>query len=58
MRRVAHIIPQAWGNDAFARLVGHGASIAAILPQLGVLAAYAALLLSLPTWRLRRVLSG
>ena len=31
---------------------------AAILPQLGVLAVYAALLLSLPTWRLRRVLSG
>jgi hypothetical protein len=28
MRRVAHITPQAWGNDAFARLVGHGASIA------------------------------
>ena len=42
MRRVAHITPQAWGNDAFARLVGHGASIAGILPQLGVLAAYAA----------------
>jgi ABC-2 type transport system ATP-binding protein len=49
--------PQAWGNDAFARLVGHGASIAGILPQLGVLAAYAAVLLTLAAWRLRRVLS-
>ena len=57
-RRVAHIIPQAWGNDAFTRLVGHGAPIAAILPQSGVLAVYAALPLSLPTWRLRPVLSG
>jgi ABC-2 type transport system permease protein len=46
MRRVAHATPQAWGNDAFARLVGHGASIAGILPQLGVLAAYAAVLLA------------
>ncbi|HTQ94672.1 MAG TPA: ABC transporter permease [Streptosporangiaceae bacterium] len=58
MRRVAHITPQAWGNDAFARLVGHGASITGILPQLGVLAAYAAVLLTLAAWRLRRVLSG
>ena len=58
MRRVAHITPQAWGNDAFARLVGHGASITGILPQLGVLAAYAAVLLALATWRLRRVLAG
>src|SRR6266700_8150283 len=58
MRRVAHVTPQAWGNDAFARLVGHGASIAGILPQLGGLAAYAAVLLTLASWRLRRVLSG
>jgi ABC-2 type transport system permease protein len=58
MRRVAHATPQAWGNDAFARLVGHGASIAGILPQLGVLAAYAAVLLTLAAWQLRRVLSG
>jgi ABC-2 type transport system permease protein len=56
MRRVAHITPQAWGNDAFSRLVGHGASIGGILPQLGVLAAYAAVLLALAAWRLRRVL--
>jgi ABC-2 type transport system permease protein len=56
MRRVAHITPQAWGNDAFARLVGHGASVAGILPQLGVLAAYAVALLALASWRLRRVL--
>ena len=58
MRRVAHITPQAWGNDAFAKLVGHSASIAGIAPQLGILAAYAAVLLTLAAWRLRRVLSG
>jgi ABC-2 type transport system permease protein len=56
MKRVAHITPQAWGNDAFDKLVGHGASITGILPQLGVLALYAAVLLTLAAWRLRRVL--
>jgi ABC-2 type transport system permease protein len=58
MRQVAHITPQAWGNDAFAKLVGHGASIVGILPQLGILAAYAIVLLVLAAWRLRRVLSA
>jgi linearmycin/streptolysin S transport system permease protein len=56
MKHVAHITPQAWANDAFAKLVGHGASITGILPQLGVLAAFAVALLALATWRLRRVL--
>jgi ABC-2 type transport system permease protein len=56
MKHIAHITPQAWGNDAFARLVGHGAAITGILPQLGVLAAFAAVLLTLATWRLRRAL--
>jgi ABC-2 type transport system permease protein len=58
MRKVAHITPHAWANDAFTKLIGHGASIGDILPQLGVLAGYAAVLLILATWRLRRVLSA
>jgi linearmycin/streptolysin S transport system permease protein len=56
MRRIAHLTPHAWGNDAFAKLVGDGAGLTAILPQLAVLAAFAAVLLALGTWRLRRVL--
>jgi ABC-type multidrug transport system permease subunit len=56
MKRVAHLTPQAWGNDAFTQLLGHHAAVTAILPQLGILAAYAAVLLALATWRLRRVL--
>jgi ABC-2 type transport system permease protein len=56
VRRIAHITPQAWGNDAFAKLIGHGASITGILPQLGALAAYAVVLLALAAWRLRQVL--
>jgi ABC-2 type transport system permease protein len=58
VRRVAHITPQAWGNDAFAKLVGHGAPITGIWPQLGALAAFAAVLLGLAAWRLRRVLTA
>ncbi len=56
MRTVAHITPHAWANDAFSKLIAHGASIGAILPQLGILAAYAAVLLVAATWRLRRAL--
>jgi ABC-2 type transport system permease protein len=58
VRRVAHVTPQAWGNDAFAKLIGHGASITGIWPQLGALAAFAVVLLGLAAWRLRRVLSA
>jgi ABC-2 type transport system permease protein len=58
VRRIAHITPQAWGNDAFAKLAGHGASITGIWPQLGVLAVFALVLLGLAAWRLRRVLSA
>ncbi len=58
MRRIAHVTPQAWGNDAFAKLAGHGAGLTGVLPQLGVLAAYAVVLLALAAWRLRRVLLG
>jgi ABC-2 type transport system permease protein len=57
MQTIAHITPHAWANDAFAQLIANGASITSILPQLGVLAAYAAVILALATWRLRRVLT-
>jgi ABC-2 type transport system permease protein len=56
LKTVAHITPHAWANDAFAKLIGDGATISGILPQLGVLACYAVVLLTLATWRLRRVL--
>jgi ABC-2 type transport system permease protein len=56
LRTIAHITPHAWANDAFAKLIGNGATIGGIWHQLGVLAIYAAVLLALATWRLRRVL--
>jgi ABC-2 type transport system permease protein len=58
VRRIAHVTPQAWGNDAFAKLAVPGASITGIGPQLGALAAFAVVLLALAAWRLRRVLTA
>lgn len=58
MQTIARVTPHAWANDAFLQLVGNGVGPAAILPQLGVLAAYAVVLIALATWRLRRVLTA
>jgi ABC-2 type transport system permease protein len=58
MRTVAHFTPHAWANDAFLALIGHGASIGGIATKLAVLAGYAAVLMALATWRLRRVLTA
>lgn len=54
LRTIAHITPHAWAYDAFAKIQRHGASLVDILPQLGVLAAMAAVLLVAGTWTLRR----
>lgn len=54
LRTVAHLTPHAWAYDAFAKIQRHGAGLADILPQLGVLAAMATGLLVLGTWALRR----
>lgn len=58
MRDVAHVTPHAWANDAFAELVRRDGGLFDILPELGVLAAMAAAVLALATWRLRRSLTS
>ncbi len=58
MKQVAHVTPHAWANDAFNQLVVHSASLVQILAPLGVLAAYAVVLLGAASWRLRRVLAA
>lgn len=57
MQRVAQFTPHAWAIDAFAELVRHDAGVVDILPQLGVLALFAVVLLGLATWRLRAVIT-
>ncbi|MDN5790440.1 MAG: ABC transporter permease [Micrococcales bacterium] len=54
LRTVAHVTPHAWAYDAFAAIQRHHASLVDILPELGVLAAMALVLLALGTWALRR----
>jgi ABC-2 type transport system permease protein len=53
LQKVAHITPHAWAVDGFAKLVQEGGGVVDILPELGVLAAYAVVLLLVASWRLR-----
>lgn len=53
MRAVGHVTPHAWAMDAWASLVEDGAGLAGIGRPLAVLAAYAAVLFGLGTYRLR-----
>ncbi|MBE7325042.1 ABC transporter permease [Nocardioides sp. Y6] len=57
MRRVANAVPHAWGSEAFADLQRRGGGLVDIAPELGVLAAMAAVLLALGAWSLRRSLA-
>lgn len=53
MQTVAHVTPHAWALDGYAELVRRGGTTIDILPELGVLMLYAAVLLGLASWRLR-----
>jgi ABC-2 type transport system permease protein len=57
VRAVAHVTPHAWANGAMAEIVRRDGGIGDVALELAVLAAYAALLLALATWRLQRVLT-
>jgi ABC-2 type transport system permease protein len=58
VRTAAHLTPHAWGNDAFSTLLRHGGGLGDVLGDVGVLLAFAAVLLALGTWRLRRALTS
>jgi ABC-2 type transport system permease protein len=57
MRHVALLTPHAWANQGFAEIGRDGGTLPDVLPQLGVLACYAAVLFALGAWRLRAVLT-
>jgi ABC-2 type transport system permease protein len=57
LRTVAHVTPHAWGYEAIAEIQRHDGGVLDILPQLGVLAAMAAVALVLGAWLLRRSLA-
>ncbi len=56
MRSVAHLTPHAWAMDAFRARLYDDASLADIVPQLGVLALFAAVLSALAVIRFRGLL--
>lgn len=55
--RVAHLTPHAWGVEAFEELILRQGNLLDILPELGILAAFALAVFSLATWRLRIALT-
>jgi ABC-2 type transport system permease protein len=57
MRTIAHVTPHAWANEAFEKLTQHGAALGDVLPQLGVLAAFAVVFLAAGSLLLRRTLT-
>ena len=57
LRTVAHITPHAWAAEALAEVQRHDGGLVDILPQLGVLLGFAAVLLVLGAWVLRRSLA-
>jgi ABC-2 type transport system permease protein len=58
MRVVGHLFPHAWAMDAFIALIARNTGLGGITRELAVLAAFAAVLLALAVWRLRRTLVG
>lgn len=57
LQTIAHITPHAWALDAFAELVQRRGGLFDILPELGVLVAYAVVLGLIAIWRLRAVIT-
>ncbi len=58
MRVLGHITPHAWAMDAWVKLVFDGDGVGAIVPQLAVLAGFAAVLGVSAARRLRTALTG
>ncbi|WP_289019350.1 ABC transporter permease [uncultured Ornithinimicrobium sp.] len=56
MRRFAYLTPHAWAYEAIAEVQRRGGGLVDVLPQVGVLAGMAAVVLVLGTWALRRSL--
>jgi ABC-2 type transport system permease protein len=57
LRTISRVTPHSWAATALAEIQRHDGTLVDILPQLGVLAGFAAALLILGTWALRRSLA-
>lgn len=57
MRTISRVAPHSWAYDALADIQRRGAGLVDVLPQVGVLAAMALVLVALGGWSLRRSLA-
>lgn len=57
MKRISDLTPHGWAYEAFADLQRHDGGFTDVLPELGVLALMAALVVGLAAWTLRRSLA-
>ena len=57
-RKIAHITPHAWANDAFSKLLKHGGDLVTVLPQVAVLLGFAAVTITAGVWALRRTVTA
>ena len=57
MQTVTRLTPHVWAVDGFGILLKRGGTAADVFPQLAALAAYAAVLFLLASWRLKVVLT-
>ncbi len=58
LRRVAHVTPHAWANDAFAELTRRDGGVADILPEVAVLLGFAVVLWTVAGRRLQATLTA
>jgi ABC-2 type transport system permease protein len=58
MQQLARLLPHSWALDGLQSLVRDGGGLASVLPNLGVLAAYGAVVLALAAWRFRKAIAG
>jgi len=58
MQTLSHATPHAWAVEAFHRMTEQGGGLLDILPQLGVLLAFAIALLGVASWRFRRIITS
>lgn len=58
MQTIAKAIPHSWAITAFGSLIRDGGGIDTVLPNIGVLAGFAVVLLGLASWRFRKAITG
>ena len=58
MRTIAHLTPHAWAIDGFAELVRREGTLADVVLEIAVIAAFALAIFAISAWRYRKVLTA